>query len=88
LDDLRLVDAELNATEWRTTLVEKAACAVENTAANGWPGEERKDGGRRRWSAVEREDGGRSGAVESVVAVWSRWSTPRWCGHEGAVNEE
>jgi hypothetical protein len=85
---LRLVDAELDATEWRTTPVEKAACAVENTAADGWPGGERKDGGRRRWSVVEREDGGRSGTVESAVVVWSRWSTPRRCGHEGAVNGE
>jgi hypothetical protein len=49
-DDLRLIDAELDAMERRAApvekaaLVDKAAGEVENAAAGGWP-VERKDGG-------------------------------------------
>jgi hypothetical protein len=73
--------------EWRAAPVEKAANAVRNAAASRWP-VERKDGGWRRWSVVEREDDGRSGAVESAAAAWLRWSTPRRCKRDDAVNGE
>jgi hypothetical protein len=72
LDEWRLIDAELDVMDWRAAPVEKATSAVENTAASGWPG------GEEGWRAValERENGGRSGAVESVMGAWSRWSMP------------
>jgi hypothetical protein len=82
---------EFDATEWHIARVEKAApvkkanSTVESVMAGGCGLVERKDGGQHHWSAVEREDTGRSSAVKSAAAVWSRWSTPRRCGHVGAV---
>jgi hypothetical protein len=74
LDDWRLVDMELDASEWRKAPMQKVVGTVENARRTDGPAE-RKDGGRWRWSVVEREDGGRSDVVESAVSVWSRWST-------------
>jgi hypothetical protein len=73
LDEWRLIDRELDAAEWHTALVDKAAGVVENTTADGWPN------GEEGWRTAALERGGergqrRSGAVESTAAAWSRWS--------------
>lgn len=74
---------ELDAAEWCTAPVEKATGAVENAMVGGCPC------GEEGWRAATLEhDGGWSGAVESAVAPWSRWSTPRRCRRKGAVNGE
>jgi hypothetical protein len=58
LDDWKLIDVELDAgveldaTEWRTALVDKVACVVENAATGGWPG------GEEGWRAAALERGG------------------------------
>jgi hypothetical protein len=77
--DQRLIDAkldagaELNVTEWRTSLLKKGVSAVENAVVGGWP---------------DREEGWWAAALENAAAPWSRWSTLRRCRHEGAINGE
>jgi hypothetical protein len=64
---------EFDASEWRIAPVQKVVDAVENAAAEGWPG------GEEGWRATVLEHGG-----ERTAAGWTWWRVPCWCGRAGA----